>query len=279
MTMWHTADQPCLQERATFAVCAVRTQHTVAVSPEVVRDREHNDGDSQSSCRIGGLSRLLDNSLSLSAHDEPSGPSCQKDASTLSFSWFDACWTCIGKNVRLTRDVLAVAKQQPRRRRGDTKRRGMLKCQSIRQCSCTYSSIGCSRSHLPLGCLYSSQALLAMLSGLKFFASGDTTPPTLSSATCTSSPYLSCNDSTRARWADFTMDSDTRSYTGSFHSCVVDVTKKDGARSSALTCCSLGMAHNAVSYNARFVSCAMSVLVHIAPAPRRDSPGNPARWH
>ena len=57
--------------------------------------------------------------------------------------------------------------------------------------------------------------LSAMLSGLKFFASGETTPPMLSKAICTSSPNLAFKESTRARWADLTIDRETRSATGS----------------------------------------------------------------
>lgn len=62
-----------------------------------------------------------------------------------------------------------------------------------------YSWISSSLAHFSFGCLYHNQALSAMLSGLRFFASGETTPPMLSKPMWTSLPYLSCIDSTKAR--------------------------------------------------------------------------------
>lgn len=93
---------------------------------------------------------------------------------------------------------------------------------------------------------YKAQHRSAICCGLRFFFVGATTPPTLSSTTCTSLPKQAFRDSTSARCDDLAIDNETREGNGSFQSCVVLVTKNDGALSFK-DCLRRGMAHWAVS--------------------------------
>lgn len=130
--------------------------------------------------------------------------------------------------------------------------------QSIREVPCLGSSSTWAACTIPstielvsLICFFKREILLtlfAIFSGVKFFASGDTGPPTLRRARWTSLPMSAWKHSSKVRWADLTKDREGSPGCGSFQRKEF-VTKKDGAASGvdAAFSFSTGMAHFAVS--------------------------------